>query len=647
MHIPKSYCSKLSLHSKQCTFIGLATNYKAFKLIHRASHKIYHSCDVVFNKGGPKHERVVIDDDDNIDYEHDNGDTTVDGDAAPPAIPPPVPPSVTRPMRTIRAPICDNDPRYDVTSYNRTPVRASVAESEIGSDPRTFDEAMARPDATKWRLACGTEQIAFEQMGVYEVVPCPRGRKVVSSHWVFRVKRGPDGSIQKYKARVVAQGFTQIEGIDFDETFTPVAKLTSLCTILAIAAEKDFELQQMDVKSAYLNGTLKEEIFMNPSPGFDIPDGMVLRLIKAVYGTKQGGRVWYENIKARLTSMGYQNTQSDHAVFTRFADPHTSIIVLYVDNITMASSSLQEIQKDKALLCQYYKMTNLGDLAWILGMHVTHDRDTRWISLSQEKYLNEVLERFGKSSIRPISTPAIANEHLHKLSQPESDAKLYQSAVGALMYLMVGTCPDLSYAVLALRRHNAMPGPSHLHSLECVFKYLCGSMSLRLTFRRGTPEGTVLRGFVDADWASDINDRKSTSGFAFMLGGGAISWGSKKQTSVALSSTEAKYVAAAYAVKEAVWLQRLLRELNLDVTLPTILHMDNQSAIAIARNPEFHDRTKHIDLRHHFLCERVATGDIDLTYIPTNDQIADVFTKGLVREKHGQLMHELGLHFQV
>jgi Reverse transcriptase (RNA-dependent DNA polymerase) len=180
--------------------------------------------------------------------------------------------------------------------------------------------------------------------------------------------------------------------------------------------------------------------------------------------------------------MGYQNTQSDHTVFIRLADPHTSIIALYVDNITMASSSLAEIEQDKALLCQYYEMTDLGNLSWILGMYVTRDHDAGWISLSQEKYSNEVLERFRKSSIRPVSIPAVTNEHLRKLPQPKSDAKLYQSAVRALMYLMVGTCPDLSYAVSALGRHNATPGSSHLLSLDRVFKYLHGSSSLRLTF---------------------------------------------------------------------------------------------------------------------------------------------------------------------
>jgi hypothetical protein len=194
-----------------------------------------------------------------------------------------------------------------------------VAHADATGDPRTYAQAMARTDAAEWEVACEAERRAFECMGLYEVVPRPKGRKVVGSKWVFRIKRGPDGEIQKYKARVVAQGFTQIEGVDYDETFAPVAKFASLRAILALAAEHNLEVQQMDVKSAYLNAELHDEIFMEPPPGFEVPDGMVLRLVKAVYSTKQGGRVWYDEIRDKLGAMGYRHTEADHAVFTREA----------------------------------------------------------------------------------------------------------------------------------------------------------------------------------------------------------------------------------------------------------------------------------------------------------------------------------------
>ena len=399
----------------------------------------------------------------------------------------------------------------------------------------------------------------------------------------------------------------------------------------------------MDVKSAYLNGELTDELFMEPPPSFNIPQGMVLRLIKAVYGTKQGGRVWYEEISATLAEMGYTRTDADHAVFTRGEGQSLSIIALYVDDITMVSSTLDAIDGDKQALKRAYEMTDLGELSWILGMHVSRDRNAGWIAISQEKYSLEILQRFGKSDARPISTPSLPNEHLIKLTVAEINAKAYQSALGALMYPMLGSRPDLAYTVAALGRHAATPGPDHQRALDRAFRYVRATTNRHLVFQRGTPNGTTLHGFVDADWASDINDRKSTSGFVFKLAGAAISWSSKKQATVALSSTEAEYIAAAHAAKEAVWLRRLLTELGLNVNSPTILHIDNQSAIAIARNPEFHDRTKHIQIRHHFLRQLVEDQQIVPQYLPTGVQIADALTKGLCREKHDLFSRAMGL----
>jgi hypothetical protein len=502
---------------------------------------------------------------------------------------------------------------------------------------------MARPDATEWELACDDEKRTFEAMDVFEVVPRPKGRKVVGSKWVFHIKRGPDGTIQKYKARVVAQGYTQVEGIDYDETFAPVAKLSSLRAILALAAELNLEVHQMDVKSAYLNGELEEEIYMEPPPGFDVPEGMVLKLNKAVYGTRQGGRVWYDNVRATLEEMGYVRTECDHAVFIRFQNGKLSIIALYVDDFTMACDDLQVILRDKEELKKYYNMTDLGEISYILGMHVTRDREAGRIELSQQKYIEEILERFGKSDVRPISTPALANEHLIKLSSPEVDVKSYQRALGAIMYPMLGTRPDLAYAVGALGRHAANPGEDHERALDRVFRYLQATKDWHLTYQRGTPGGLTLTGYVDADWANELSDRSSTSGYVYRLAGGAISWSSKKQSSIALSSTEAEYIAGAHAAKEVVWLRRLLNELGLPDDDPTVLQMDSQSAIAIAKNPQFHDRTKHIEVRHHFLRRKVEDGEIELDYIPTNDQVADALTKGLNREKHTRFAREMGL----
>jgi hypothetical protein len=286
---------------------------------------------------------------------------------------------------------------------------------------------------------------------------------------------------------------------------------------------------------------------------------------------------------------------------------------------------------------------DLGEIAWILRIHVMCDRRAGWIALSQEKYALEVLERFRKSDVRPISTPTLANEHLAKIDSPEIEVQAYQRAVGALMYLMLGTCLDLAYTVAALGRHSACPGTNHQRALDRAFRYLRATSDWKLTFQQGVPNGTILKGFVDTDWASDVNNHKSTSGFVFMLAGGAVSWGSKKQSAVALLSTEAEYIAAAHAAKEVIWLRWLLLEQKQKIEKPTILYMDNQSAIAIARKPEFHDRSKHIEICHHFLRQKVDDEELELEYVPTGDQVADVLTKGLVREKHDRFAGAMGV----
>jgi hypothetical protein len=403
--------------------------------------------------------------------------------------------------------------------------------------------------------------------------------------------------------------------------------------ILTLAAELDLEVHQMDVKSAYLNGELKKEIYMKPPLGFDVPNGMVLKLVKALYGTKQGRRVWYENIRDTLRTMGYECTNADQAVFMCTHSGTLSILAIYND-ITMACKSLEVINQDKEKLKQHYEMTDLGEIAWILGIHITCDRRARWIALSQEKYALEVLEHFGKSDVRPISTPTLANKHLAKIDSPEIKVQAYQRTVGALMYLMLGTHPDLAYTVAALGRHSACPGTDHQCALDRAFRYLRAMSDWKLTFQRGAPNGTILKGFINTNWASDVNNCKSTSGFIFMLAGGTVSWGSKKQSAIALLSTKAEYITAAHAAKEVIWLRQLLLEQKQKIEKATILYMDNLSAIAIAQNPEFHNRSKHIKIHHHFLRQKVDDEELELEYVPTGDQVADVLTKGLVREKH-------------
>ena len=412
-------------------------------------------------------------------------------------------------------------------------------------------------------------------MGIYKLVPRLWDRKVIGSKWVLHRKIRPDREILKYKARIVAQGFTQVKGVDFDKTFALVAKLSILCNILTVAAEHNLKVHQMDVKCTYLNGKLEEEIFMEPPPSFDALGNMVFHLCKAVYGTKQGSWVWYKNIKKELESMGYTHTKADHALFIHFKDGMVSIILVYVDDFTMVCRDIKVIEGDKEVLMKAYNMMDLSEIAYILGIHVKCDRNVGQIELSQQNFIEGILKCFGKTNIRPISTPALTNEHLIKLSMPEIDKKQYQSTLGTLMYPMLGTHPDLAYAVGALRRHAATPGEDHQRALEQVFKYLQATKDWSLVYQHRSMGGQILTRFVDADWANECSDHSLTLGYMYKLTRGMISWSSKKQSSIVLSSTEAEYIAGAHAAKEAIWLRHLLTEIGFPDYDPTTILMDN------------------------------------------------------------------------
>ena len=356
------------------------------------------------------------------------------------------------------------------------------------------------------------------------------------------------------------------------------------------------------------------------------------------------GGVWYKNVKVELKRMGYSCTKADHAVFICYWDGVVSIIVLYVDDFTLVCENINVILRDKEALKTAYNMTDLSELMYILSMHIMQDHKAGQTELLQECYIEDILEHYGKSDVHPINTPVLTNEHLSKLTTPEIDVKLFQHALGAIMYPMLGTWPDLAYTVRALKRYAATPSNKHQWALNWVFCYLWVTKDWCLVYQHSAPEGLTLTGYVDTDWANNLGDCKSTSGYMFKLAGGAISWSSKKQPSVMLSSTEAKYIARAHAAKELVWLQHLFSKVGLPNDDLTILFMDNQSAIAIAKNPQFHNWMKHIEVQHHFLHDKVKQEELKLEYIPTIEQVANIMTKALNWKKHSVFTKEMGVH---
>jgi hypothetical protein len=460
---------------------------------------------------------------------------------------------------------------------------------------------------------------------------------------VFRIKKDAAGKIERYKAWLVAKGFTQVYGVDYYDTWAPVAKLASIQTILAIAARNDWDIEMFDFHSAFLNGYMDsdEEVFMEQPPNYEDSDPRkyCVKLYKSIYGLKQAGRKWYEIVCRTLANIGFKKSEADPAVFYIHSDTHIIILAIHVDDCTITGSSTALIHHYKAQIKSKYEFTDLGPINWLLGIKITRDRENRTISLSQSSYIDSILARFNFTDLKPFSTPMDPNIWYLKSQCPqtlEQAAEMrripYREAVGSILYLAVATRPDIAFPTGILSQFMENPGRVHWEGVKRIFRYLAGTKDWALVF--GT-KAKGLEGFTDADGASQEH-RHAISGYAFLIDGGAVSWSSKKQELVTLSTAEAEYVAATHAAKEAIWLRHFIGEVFRPLTNPIPLYSDSQAAIALTRDGSYHARTKHIDIRYHFIRFVVQNGTINLIYCPTDDMTADTLTKALpsIKAKH-------------
>jgi hypothetical protein len=519
---------------------------------------------------------------------------------------------------------------------------------EVEGDPRSVAEARSRSDWPRWKEAMDREMQSLERANTWTTISRPPGKNLVGCKWVFRLKRKADGSIDKYKARLVARGFTQVYGVDYYDTYSPVARLASFRMILALAARQDWEIEAFDFNSAYLNGELgaDEEIYMQEPPGYEMGGGLVKRLRKALYGLKQAGRKWYNALSGALAKLGFRISSADPGVFTARVGTDILILAAHVDDCILTGSSADLINQYKRKLNEHYALTDLGPVHWLLGIKVTRDRKARSLSLSQSSYIKAILARFSLDDAKPYDTPMMPGASYSKKDSPTSPTELarmqkvpYREAIGSLMYASVATRPDITFAVSTLSQFLENPGEAHWEAAKRVFRYLSGTRDLALTYGGEKHE---LLGFTDADGASQ-DHRRAISGHAFLIDGGAVSWSSRKQELVTLSTAEAEYVAATHAAKETIWLRRLKGDLSNSVTVATTLFCDNQAALRLAQADNYHARTKHIDIRFHFIRDVTERGEISLAYCPTDDMTADLLTKALPRWKVAQHSVALGL----
>nr|ABA95820.1 retrotransposon protein, putative, unclassified [Oryza sativa Japonica Group] len=495
-------------------------------------------------------------------------------------------------------------------------------------EPQSFQEAEKHDN---WIKAMEDEIHMIEKNNTWELVDRPRDREVIGVKWVYKTKLNLDGSVQKYKARLVAKGFKQKPGIDYYETYAPVARLETIRTIIALAAQKRWKIYQLDVKSAFLNGYLDEEIYVEQPEGFSVQGGenKVFRLKKALYGLKQAPRVWYSQIDKYFIQKGFAKSISEPTLYVNKTGTDILIVSLYVDDLIYTGNSEKMMQDFKKDMMHTYEMSDLGLLYYFLGMEV-HQSD-EGIFISQRKYAENILKKFKMDNCKSVTTPLLPNEKQKARDGADKvDPTIYRSLVGSLLYL-TATRPDIMFAASLLSRYMSSPSQLNFTAAKRVLRYIKGTADYGIWYK--PVKESKLIGYTDSDWAGCLDDMKGTSGYAFSLGSGMCSWSTKKQNIVALSSAEAEYVAASKAVSQVVWLRRIMEDLGEKQYQPTTIYCDSKSAIAISENPVSHDRTKHIAIKYHYIREAVDRQEVKLEFCRTDEQLADIFTKALSKEK--------------
>jgi hypothetical protein len=397
----------------------------------------------------------------------------------------------------------------------------------------------------------------------WELVEKPDGVRPVPARWVYKIKHNAQGNIERYKSRVVAKGYLQRQGVDFEEVYAPVSKHTTLRAVLALVAAQDLELHQVDVKTAFLNGELDEEIFMQQPEGYEQGGpNVVCRLKRSLYGLRQAPRAWHTRLKEELGHLGFEPSEADAALFTGTVDGEQVLLLVWVDDILIAGPGVERISKVKAQLAALFDVRDLGEATYFLGKELGRDRAARTLKLTQIRLTRELLSRYGLESAHAHSVPLAAGTKLTKEGEPLDTQRLpYSELIGSLLYLSVCTRADIAQAVRALSRYMSAPTEAHWAAALGVVRYLAGTAEHGILFGGSD---TPLEGHCDADFAGDADSRRSTTAYVFLMFGGAVSWSSRLQPTVAASTVDAEYLSAAQVVKEALWFRKLGDDLGLD-----------------------------------------------------------------------------------
>ena len=509
------------------------------------------------------------------------------------------------------------------------------------AEPTTWKETMAGSHAEQWRDAALDEMKGHQSNGTWDLVELPPEEEAIGSKWVFKIKRKGDGSIERFKARLVAKGFSQRPGFDYLETYASTLRSATIRLILALAAIEDLHLRSLDISQAFVQSEIDTVIYIKQADGFQVNGpNWVWRLNKSLYGLKQSPRLFGKKFAEVMHQMGCTQLHSDPCVYIWERDGIKIFVPVFVDDITLASRSQEAQDAFVAELATHFKLRDLGPTSLLLGIDITRDRPNRKLYLSQRQYIINKLAEFGMTECKPVGTPMTPGLQLSKEDCPKTDEEVeemqsipYMNAVGSLLYLANTSRPDIAYTAGVLARFNSNPGMAHWKAVKHVFRYLKGTLNMKLEY--GPDEDTTEQfvTFCDADHGGNKDNGKSTSGILAKVGRGAVIWISKLQSIVTLSTTEAEHVAGVVGGKEICWLRNMLVELGYKIEGPSQLWMDNQSSMSVAKNPEHHGRMKHLDLRFYWLRDEVGRGTIEPMYMQTDDMPADLLTKSLPKPK--------------
>ena len=685
--------SKLDPRSTECRLLGYASGKGNYKVQDIQSRRVFVSRDIVFEEGHPSRTSASVGEQtipvfDTLTPPADNGPVTTDPphddnglttaldqtNVDQPHIPD-IPTISIEPRRSTRTfqpskaslqsieyqrrEIAGKDEGKDWAtiaipgsySEDHENIMACLTDTKASHHiPQSYKHAMAT-DPERWMIPMKVEMDTLKTKHTWDLVKAPAGANIMASMWVYDIKWDGEGNRIKDKARLVGKGYTQQLGVDYNETWAGVTRLESVRMTAAIAAKRDLKLWRIDFVGAYLNSLTKEDIYMKQPEGFIEPgyEDYVCKLIHTIYGTMQGAHDWYETLRETFNTLGYTTSHADPCVRFKTEDGNYTITDTYTDDIFGASNNEQEVKRRKDEIGKVWEIKDVGENEYFLGMRVQQDLKLGTIRLTQRPYWEHVINRFRLEHITPRNTPLPTGISLDSNMSPKTDSerdqmndKPYRSILGSVMWGQLATRPDLSFSISLLARFQANPGLEHWNALMHVIGYVKNTLDYGLTYSRDAELSP--HAFVDADYGGCKDTRRSTSGYVFLMAGGPVTWSSKRQATVALSTVEAEYVAMSRCAQQMVWMHSWLSEVKVDYATPGLIKGDNRGAIALTKNTKDHGKVKHIDIRHHYIRELLQSGIITTEQVPSADNLADLFTKPLPRDHHHQLLSFLNIY---